>query len=287
MKNRNGSKSKTKKICYNCKKTKSTEKSVIKQELSQWKKNMDLKTHYPNDENAKLKIDYPKKFNTVHELSLGKKFAKRYVYYYCAENKSMNDCLKPQYVSDAYGKKFKNKGVAISNSEGDVKLKLICPQSYYVDLNKLHMSHLHYFISDKNNKSWDNKLYTERIVCNVSKNELKNIIQNNCAIIINALPFEEFIKNRVPNSISIPYNLVTEEKISESELVKYLSFKLEEYPRINKLVKEKKLDIKNIPIVVYCYNKECNASDLLIEKMIEYGFKDLKEYSGGIVDWLK
>ena len=65
MKNSNGSKSKTKKICYNCKKTKSSEKSVIKRELPQWKKNMDLKTHYPNDENVNLKIDYPKKFNTV------------------------------------------------------------------------------------------------------------------------------------------------------------------------------------------------------------------------------
>ena len=40
-------------------------------------------------------------------------------------------------------------------------------------------------------------------------------------------------------------------------------------------------------MVVHCYYKKCDASIQLIEKMIDMGFVDLKEYSAGIVDWMK
>ena len=57
--------------------------------------------------------------------------------------------------------------------------------------------------------------------------------------------------------------------------------------KINKQVQSGKMKIEHIPTVVYCYYKKCDASIQLIEKMIDMGFVDLKEYSAGIVDWMK
>jgi len=57
------------------------------------------------------------------------------------------------------------------------------------------------------------------------------------------------------------------------------------YPKINKLLKKNKINIKNIPIIVYCYKESCNASELLINKLVELGFTNLREYPHGIVGW--
>ena len=277
----------SKKICYNCKKSSNNRKSTIKKKMPEWKKKIGLKTHFPNDKILPLKVKYPSKYNMTHILKLGKKFSNRYVYYYSANKKSIKDCLQPKFVVDAYSKNFNNMGVAKTNNDGIVKIKLDCPQSYYVNLNKLHTSHVHYFISDKNNKEWEEKLYTDIIICDLNKNELKNIIKNQCAVIINALPYEYYIKSHIPNSISIPYDIVVKNKITETEFKNYLTKMLVHYPRIYDLVKSKKLKLENVPIVSYCYKKQCDASTKLINKLLDFGFKDLKEYSEGILGWNK
>jgi len=193
-----------KKICYNCRKQSSNLKNgVVSRKVASWKKILGLKTKLPGDINLPLKINYPKKYNTTFKLDLSKKYANRFIYYYGAKKNDSN-CLESKYVIDAYGKDFSNKGVTKCDKNGQAIIKIDCPQSYYVnDINKQYVSHIHYLISDSNNKEWGKKLYTETIICDIDKNKLKQIIKNQCAIIINALPYEEFMKDRIPNSIPV------------------------------------------------------------------------------------
>ena len=63
-----------------------------------------------------------------------------------------------------------------------------------------------------------------------------------------------------------------------------------ELDQINKIISEnidshlvkKHGKIQNVPIVIYCKNKDCNASDLLIEKLRKLGYVNLLKFSGGI-----
>lgn len=279
---------KTKKICYNCKSSNNNKKSVVKKKIADWKVKMGLKTHFPNDIIMPLKKRYPRDWDTTYLLKLGKRFANRFVYYYCADKKESKQCLTSFSAEDVYGDGFNNRGVVQCDEHGNAKLKFRCPQAYYVDdKDKLHLPHVHYFISDFKNKKWNEKLFTERIICDVNKQQLTEMIKNKCAVVINALPYQEYMKARIPNSIPIPYDIVVKGEISKKQLVNYLREMLVHYPKINKQVQSGKMKIEHIPMVVYCYYKKCDASMQLIEKMIDMGFVDLKEYSAGIVDWMK
>ena len=59
------------------------------------------------------------------------------------------------------------------------------------------------------------------------------------------------------------------------------------YKKLHKAVKEKKLKLNEVPIVVYCYYHKCNASEILMEHLQEMGFKNVREYKLGIQGWRK
>jgi rhodanese-related sulfurtransferase len=42
---------------------------------------------------------------------------------------------------------------------------------------------------------------------------------------------------------------------------------------------------KDEPIVVYCSNFDCHASQSLIEKLVAHGYTNVRHYPGGIIDW--
>ena len=247
---------KTKKICYNCKESSNNKKSVVKKKVAPWKLKMGLKTHFPNDIIMPVKIRYPKKYDSHYELKLDKRYANRYVYYYCANKKETKKCLTSFSSEEVYGDGFNNRGVAKCDINGIAKIKFRCPQAYYVDnKDKLHLPHLHYFISDTKNEKWNEKLYTERIICDLNKKQLKETIDNQCAVVLNALPFHEYMKARIPNSIPVPYDTLKENKLNKKEFIKYFKDMLVHYPKINKKIINGELKIENTPIVVYCYYK--------------------------------
>ena len=45
------------------------------------------------------------------------------------------------------------------------------------------------------------------------------------------------------------------------------------------------MELYEIPIITYCYNKECNASEMAIESLMKKGFVNIDEYEGGIQDF--
>ena len=62
---------------------------------------------------------------------------------------------------------------------------------------------------------------------------------------------------------------------------------LAHYPILQKKVLTQELDFMDIPIVSYCYHKECEADIDLQEKLNKIGFTHVKLYPGGIQEWRK
>jgi rhodanese-related sulfurtransferase len=221
--------------------------------------------------NTKKKVKHHNKKLT--SIKLGKKFANRYILYYGAKHHSTKECNTNLDVNSAYNNK--NKGVSRLNSNGVANIYMKCPKSY-----KDNRAHIHYLLSDKSNKEWLSKQYEHKIVCHVDKLFVKNAIKNKCYIIINALPVDYYIQNRIPTSISLPYKT----KASDTSIKQYLLQVSKNYSKLTKFSTDMK-SILNVPIIVYCYKSTCNASDKLIEKLMKMGFTNIVDYKEGILGW--
>ncbi len=128
---------------------------------------------------------------------------------------------------------------------------------------------------------------TQRVSCNVSHKLLKRTLHRNCAVVLNALSSKYYIQDRIPNSYNLPYKLVKDKELTEQEVVKYVKSLVPHYPRLLKSLENKKLKLKEVPIIVYCYYAKCDASHILKENLIEMGFKNVREYKPGIQGWRK
>jgi rhodanese-related sulfurtransferase len=42
---------------------------------------------------------------------------------------------------------------------------------------------------------------------------------------------------------------------------------------------------ENDDIVVYCSNADCNASRAAIAQLLEHGYRKVRHYAGGLIDW--
>ena len=242
------------------------------------------KSIFPNNvkpELTDIKVTYPENSNQEIEMDLGKSMANRFVLYYGAQKKNLDNYTKVKKNDKAYGK-FPNRGIAKSDKEGKVRLKFRCPQVYKEAGNTV-VPHVHYIVADKNNKKWIEKLEVQEVVCDITHQELKNMISKRCAIILNALPVEYYIKDRIPMSVPLPHNL----DLKAKEMKDYIKSVLPHAPVINKAVQKGKLDLLDIPIVSYCYDENCGADSHLQKKLNEIGFKNVKLYSLGIQGYRK
>ena len=243
------------------------------------------KTIFPNDEIPDLKnikVIYPSESSQEMILNIG--IPNRYVLYFGSTKKSLAEYNSVKKEKNAYGN-FRNHGIAKTDAQGKAKIKFRCPQVYMED-GKTVLPHIHYIVSAKGNKEWIHKLEVTHVVCDITYNELNEMIKNRCALILNALPIEYYIKDRIPMSVSLPHDLVLD-KLKPNEVKKYLKEMLAHAPVIQKAVENGKMNFMDIPIVSYCYNKGCEADEDLQKKLLKIGFKNVKIYSGGIKGFLK
>ena len=269
-------------ICLTCKKLKDLKKISKKTKKANWKIKMGINTIFPNDEIPDLnniKISSPKNATVIQNLKLDKKNAHNFILYYASDLKA--SCEKIPNALNSYNS-FRNKGIAQADSNGDVTIKLNCP-NVYKEEGKSFYPHVHFIIGNHQTKKWDNNLYTKIVICDVKKSELASAIKNQCTILINALPFKYFIKNIIPNSISLPYSELN--NLSDKDIKLYIKNCIIKYNSLNKNYSSKKIELLDVPIITYCYDKNCNASEKVIERLMNVGFKNLKEYSSGIIGW--
>lgn len=234
---------------------------------------------------SKPKLFKPANANKTLELDLGVKVANRYIFYFAAKPNEMSKCNLIQSEKVSYGY-LKNSGLVKTNSSGKCTLSFVCPQAYKDSLGT-YLPHVHFLISTKDNKKFNEVIKTHTVHCEVTKKELKNIIKSDCALVINALPYEYYVKSRIPMSISLPYTLLKEKKLDKKDVDSYIKTMLVHSKKISKAFKSGKLNLHDIPIVIYCWNRGCEADTICMEHLHKFGYKNIRLYPDGITGWNK
>ena len=237
-----------------------------------------------NPKKSVLQEEFPTLTNLSTKVLMESNKRNTWVFYWAAiRSKDPSHIMSER---DAYGSNT-NHGILKTDDNGDCEFLLNCPQPYRAD-NITYPRHVHYtFLTDED--IWNENINSMVVLCHIDYEQMDKISQKKSHMIINALPEEEYEKNHIPNSINLYYKELSEmNKIERKHFLKrYIKKNIDKYSKLEALVNSKKLKLKEIPIVTYCYNKKCNASFKLTEYLIEADFVNVIEYSGGIEEWLK
>ena len=275
-----------KNICASCQGV--DVKSIIKtnnEKLPSWLQKTDYVTNFI--ENAKIKPYTQKKTNMKLNLNIGKQHKNKFILFWGAEPSStvlIKDAKK------AY-KNFKNYGVTLVNKEGLATLHFNCPQPYSTiekgkSKRETFYRHIHFCFSDKTKTKWNETVYTKVIICDVSLQQTKQMHKLGNAVLINALPAKYYAKSHIPNS----FNLTSSEikKMPQNKLMNWFKDVIAlNYTKLDRLIKQKKLDIYEVPIIVYCAHNKCNASELAAIELLKKGFVNIMDFKGGMKEFLK
>jgi rhodanese-related sulfurtransferase len=252
-----------------------------------WLQQNDFVTNFVNNHDFKLKT--PKNYDLKVDINLGPKFASKKILYWAA-NKNDNRSPIILDAKKAYGN-FDNHGVVNSNNKGEVTFKIDCPQVYKAkrtngSVDTTYFRHLHFVVEKDKNKTWDSQIYTKIVICKYHFKRFMHEYKDGFHVTINALPAEYFAKDHVPHSFNLFHKNIKKMSISELNNWFYDVIRIH-YPKLAKLVNDKKINIYELPIITYCAHSKCNASELAIKELMKKGFVNLYEYSGGIQEYRK
>lgn len=230
----------------------------------------------------------PNTFDTSIRLNLGKKHVgKKILYWGTNSSKSYINVID---AHKAYGK-FQNNGIATVGKNGTALIKLNCPQVYRVQKTNRHKAdsffkHFHFVLSNKTHLQWEPQLYTKIIVCNHDYTKIMQLHKKKQCVLINTLPCEDYSKDHIPRSYNLPHENI--KKMSQPKLYKWFHSIIDnDYPIIAKALKDKKIETKELHIVVYCAHRNCNSSHIAAEELLKKGFVNISEYKGGMREYNK
>jgi rhodanese-related sulfurtransferase len=232
-------------------------------------------------------IQSPNDSNVQLELELGKKHTQKKILYWAANEKLSHSPII-QDVKKAYHH-FENHGVASINKNGLVKLEFKCPQLYTTHAknkskSKTYFRHLHFVFANKEETRWEPQIYTKIIVCKLEYKAVKKMLDTGLYVFINALPSEYYAKDHIPRSYNLFHKTI--KSMSVDELQQWFREIVElHYPKLKTYLQKNRIDVYELPIVTYCANSKCNASELAIEELMKKGFVNIHEYTGGMKDY--
>ena len=186
------------------------------------------------------------------------------IFYFGAQKRLLTSPLKK--FEDAYGN-LPNSGVTKVDSKGNARIFLQCPQIYISLSGKVYNRHIHFLYWNDKKKEWKKDLFTQPLICHVD-NDFVEKHRTKC-IVIDALPKEYYDKKHIKGAFNLPYN----KTLTDTTM--------------KKIVKAKKMKESNkqVPIIVYCYNKDCDASEKLIKKLNKLGYYNIVEFENVIRGW--
>jgi rhodanese-related sulfurtransferase len=274
VKSRGKSKNPTIKLCDTCLNVKIVDGNIMSRNKESWK-------NFPYHLPVLGRTSGPQSVN----INLGKKHANCLIYYFGA--KTSSNILHGQYP-ESY-KNSSNSGLVKLDKNGKCVIHLDCPMSYKdTDFDKVgkqtYMSHIHLLVSDKSMTKWNDNLYTQNVLCHVNKKQVKSSIKNHNRLIINALSSEYHNKNSIPGSHNLYYK--DSKKLSVNQIKANVMMMMKKDTDFAAFVVKHKLNFTEIPIIVYCYSKTCNAGEQLALELFRAGFTNIVDYSGGIMDWM-
>lgn len=228
---------------------------------------------------------YPKKYNKIMKLYVGKKHANKKILYWAARPLDNNNILIND-AKTAYGN-FNNSGVSSVDKYGFSIIKFLIPQNYKTTIKKGKTSstffkHIHFVISNNNNNNtWNNQIYTKLVNNNYYYKDFIKKLNSKKYIVLNVLPSHIYAKDHIPNTYNLPYNKIS--KMTNNELNNYFKELINlHYPLLKKLLNLKKLEYYELPIICYCAHNKCSASKIACEKLMKKGFVNVNLFEDGM-----
>lgn len=181
----------------------------------------------------------------------------------------------------AYGDES-NSGLVYSKKNGEATLVLNCPQPYRVD-GITYPRHVHYTTLTED-KVWSYEIKTLVVYCHLDYKQMEKAVKSKDHIIINALSEESHDDKSIPDTLNLPVQSLNENNRNE-KVEEFIERNIKTYPELEELIKQNKLDIKDVPIITYCAHEKCNASKTLAKHIMNAGYSNVVEYPGGIKEW--
>jgi len=214
------------------------------------------------------------------DIQMGVKDKNCYMLYW-ASKPTTNELLI-QDAKTAYGN-FSNYGICKLNHDGKGKLYFKTPQNYHTirknkNIKEIFYRHIHFVLW--NGEGWDKeKIYTQVLYCNIESNILKKHMRKKDSVLLNTLPSKYYAKEHIPNSYNLHFSEV--KMMKSNDLEKWMKDVINQnykvmIPFINKY------SIFEIPIILYCAHKDCNASELCAIELYKKGFVNIRLYEGGM-----
>ena len=281
-------------ICASC--TSSSIEKVIKsnhKQTPEWLSKVNYLKLFV--ESTPLKL-YSQKETTMNmTINIGIKYANRTILFWAAKPYNKNDNrLVIKNAKDAYmshNHSFMNHGVAKCDSNGNLFIKLNCPQPYYTKekgrtYNESYYRHIHFCVSNIKNTQWLTDVYTKVVLYSMSLKETMFEHKKQDIVLINSLPCEYYAKEHIPNSFNLPVNTV--KTMTKTQLIHWFTDVIQcNYPKITQSIKSGKMAIFEVPIVVYCAHKECNASYECAMELMRKHFINVRDFEGGMKEYKK
>jgi hypothetical protein len=217
------------------------------------------------------------------DIDLGKKHRNKLIYYFAARPSLMH--VGKQYP-DVYNNSSNN-GLMILDNNGKCKIHMNCPIQYKDDAPKGYnnnkqgyATHVHIIISDSKLNKWDDLMFTQSILCKIDKYQYNYHKVNGSRLIINAIDKKY---NLPGTSGNLDYKKLKDQTPSQirNSVTKILS-------NTTNIACKAKLKYSNpidIPLLVYCYDPECNAAKTLVSSLYKAGFYNIMYYAGGFLDY--
>jgi hypothetical protein len=255
------------KLCDTC-------QNVVKKGLNLFSENNEEWNNFPHH----LPILGEREGSQEMQIDMGKKHANCLIYYW--GSRSMFENLNLEYP-DSYIDS-KNNGIMKLDASGKCKVSINCPQPYK-DKGISYMSHIHMLVSDKKMTKWNKGMYTQNVLCEINKKNLTHHMQRKDRIVINALSSDYHDKAHIPNSHNLFYK--DAKNLSNAQIHNKIRKMIKDEPHIQKLIKKNKLKITEVPIIVYCYDKHCNAGHQLANELFRAGYTNVIDYLDGTLGY--
>ena len=264
------------------------------EEIPYWSKKQGNYSPYPKMITCDAKYALEKRDEMVEEtpiikdkaielkMKFGEGSSEKWAFYFASNEQE--DPLEIKTPKEAYGQD-ENRGLVKTDKDGKATFKLNCPQPYRAE-GTTYCRHVHYLIEEDG--VWL-PMRTTRVICEIELEKLDKVLKDKTALVINALDFKDYNKDKIPGSVNLPVSELEKLGIEEKEkrVVDFLKDNIKKLKPIEDKVKEKKLDIKDVPIVTYCARKQCKASENLLDQLYECGVNNVLEFSGGMELWNK
>ena len=95
----------------------------------------------------------------------------------------------------------------------------------------------------------------------ISRKQTEELVSDDSVAVVDVLSADNFDDYHLPGAINVPLG----ERFDE---------------QIQQVVPD-----KSTPVLVYCYDTECNASPKAAQRLDKLGYETVYDYEGGKVDW--